>query len=112
MLVDFRKTFFPTEVEITCRKQFEERIHKEQLLKREAIKLVKKDERLYSAEPFSGFIGDCEYCSHSHPIGSPSDCCYCDLYDRGGSRGFTCIENDSKEASEWDDFIRIKNENK
>lgn len=112
MFVDFRKTFFPTEEEIARRKQFQERIHKEQLLKRDAIKLIKDDERLYVSEPFQGFTGDCEFCSHSHPIGGLSDCCYCDLYERGGSRGFTCIKNDSKEASEWDEFIRIKNENK
>lgn len=101
-------------------KQFQEilaRCQAELMERRKHIRLVKNEDAyglapLYKAEPFSGFMGDCEYCDHyADPnrgfiIGGN-----CRKHRwRGCGYGFTCKDNTSPRNEGWDEFERIKKE--
>lgn len=106
-----RNIFFPTNVEIE-EKMMQMVKLKEKLLadRNKNIKLIKKDNNLFCAEPFGSFIGDCESCSHY------CDLCegfvtggYCTVHNVSCGYGFTCRDNDSKHNKGWDEFENMKN---
>lgn len=99
--VSFDRVFHPSEEEKARRKEFEERLHREAVEDRANVKLVRCDDVLYRREPFRGFLGDCECCSHyNDPSRGFITGGVCTLHHIGCGYGFTCKDNDSEWAVE------------
>ena len=97
---NLRKIFFPTKEELKAQEKWLEEIHNQCVEDRKNVKLVPtKDPFLYCREPFGGFLGDCESCSHyvSTNVGF-SDGGWCKLCGVDCGWGFTCKDNDSEWA--------------
>ena len=98
--VNFSKVFFPTKEEIKTQEKRMEEIHNKAIEDRKNVKLVQtNDPFLYRREPFSGFLGDCTYCSYYiNPNVGFVEGGWCKLCGVGCGGGFTCADNDSEWA--------------
>ena len=79
---------------------------------RMGIRLVRCNDKksepiLYHAEPFCGFIGDCDYCAHVIQFPGFVTGSHCGKHNIGCGFGFTCKDNTSMENAGWDEFKRI-----
>ena len=113
-----RDIFYPSPEKQREMDEFLARCQAENLERRKLIRLVKandsdiSDAPLYSAVPFVGFTGDCEYCDHFHdPQRGFVTGGNCKKHSwRGCGYGFTCKDNTSTRNVGWDEFERIKKE--
>ena len=100
-IFNFDEIFFTTEEEIDREKSLLAEIHRQAVKDRENVKLVlDSDGFLYRREPFSGFLGDCCYCSHYVDGGGMTEGGHCILHGIFCGWGFTCKDNDSEWAVE------------
>lgn len=63
---------------------------------RESLNFKKHDNALIISDPFTGFIGDCEFCKHYDDISNLTTGGYCLLHHVNCGYGFTCKDNTSK----------------
>ena len=63
---------------------------------RESLNFKKHDNGLIVSDPFTGFIGDCEFCKHYDDISNLTTGGYCLLHHVNCGYGFTCKDNTSK----------------
>lgn len=63
---------------------------------RESINFKKHDNGLIVSDPFTGFIGDCEFCKHYDDISNLTMGGYCLLHHVNCGYGFTCKDNTSE----------------
>ena len=108
--VDFNKVFFPTEEEIKAQEKLFKDLHDLLVEDRKNVKLVPDgDGLLYRREPFGGFLGDCDLCSHCFGNDQGiSEGGWCDLHGVGCGYGFTCKDNDGEWAIGKEFYERYK----
>lgn len=63
---------------------------------RESLNFKKHDNGLIVSDPFTGFIGDCEFCKHYDDISNLTTGGYCLSHHVNCGYGFTCKDNTSK----------------
>lgn len=63
---------------------------------RELLNFKKYNNGLIVSDPFTGFIGDCEFCKHYDDISNLTTGGYCLLHHVNCGYGFTCKDNTSK----------------
>ena len=63
---------------------------------RELLNFKKHDNGLIVSDPFTGFIGDCEFCKHYDDISNLTTGGYCLSHHVNCGYGFTCKDNTSK----------------
>lgn len=63
---------------------------------RQHLDFKKYKDGLYVSDPFTGFIGDCEFCKHYDDISNLTTGGYCLLHHINCGYGFTCKDNTSE----------------
>ena len=90
-MIDFNKVFKKTESTTDINILIYNAIKR-----RQTLNFKKRSNGLIISDPFSGFIGDCEFCKHYDDISNLTTGGYCLLHHVNCGYGFTCADNTSE----------------
>ena len=93
-MVSFDKSFKP-EIDENTQRMFDVLIVKA-IRARQHLDFKKYKDGLYVADPFMGFIGDCEFCKHYYDVSNLTTGGRCLLHYVNCGYGFTCADNTSE----------------